>query len=761
MKSIRSRFYIIAVCAIILPAVLVTPVLGAMGPALSGVNIPGNDIGTMVVGSKEECASACDANPSCLAATYVLPGTIQGPEGHCWLKSATTPHQENFNCYSFIKQIVLPTIGCVSIPPTAEFIGTPREGFVPFDVQFTDQSTGAQTWVWDFGDDGTSGLKNPTHVYTYPGTYTVKQTVTESCMGYFDTKTRTAYINAKAQVQVMGTLEVSSIPSGAEVYVDGVDMGISPLVKHLSAGSHTILLSLSGYNDYSTTVTMTNGVTIQLPVTLTKSSHDQSTTGSLRITTTPDGAAVSIDGGSQGITPVTVSGLAAGSHTVRLTKAGYPDYQQTITIPSGQITPLHIELPEGTGSLSVSSFPAGASVNLDGGDKGITPITIPQVKAGLHTLILIKTGYQDYSTTVTVTDSSTAQVTANLITQDQKQSLTVRSTPTGAKVYLDGGMVGTTPLMIPDVTAGTHKVLLTMQNYENISQTIEVTVGSDKEVIVDLKKNSPIIPPSIAPLVGIATGILIGASASVFTGSKPSDPAAGKFQEFIRRVLGNKAVDKMASWEKKKLKIHAIRRKELFAGLSLIEILVATTSAVLIGGAFYLMKRDLFDAGIKPALFAISLFIAVAGASVILNDLARRWIARRHGHYAEYKMWLLGTISLYLTAWLLGTVCGKPSRPVYEGTMEKNPRELAFECLAGPAASVIFACFFAFLIPLGGYAATIGILGVSINVLLALYGLMPFEPMDGLKVWRWSRGTYVAIFLPLLGIYIGIAYLFQ
>lgn len=743
-------------------AVLVTPVQGTMGPALGGVDIPGNDIGTIIVGTKEDCASACEANPSCLAATYVLPGTIQGPDGHCWLKRAITSQQENFNCYSFIKQI----ISCVSVHPTADFIGTPREGFVPFDVQFTDQSTGAQTWSWDFGDGSTSDVKNPTHEYTEPGTYTVNHTVTELCKGYYDTKTMISYIIAKAQVQVMGSLEVSSTPPGARVYIDGVEMGISPLTKHLSAGTHIVLLTLNGYNDKTTAVTLTNGLTIQLPVILIPFSPTPLTTGSLQIRTTPDGAAVYVDGGSQGITLTTVSGLSIGDHTVRLMKAGYTDYQQTITISGGQITPLNIELvPESTGSLSITSSPAGASVNLDGGNKGVTPVTIQHVKAGLHTLILIKTGYQDYSTSITVTDSTTSQVTANLVIQEPKPSsdsgtLTVRSIPTGANVYLDGSLAGMTPVMIPHVTAGTHKVLLTLQDYEDISQTIEVTGGSDQEVTGDFKKNSPIIPPSIAPLVGIATGILIGASASIFTQSNPSNPIASKFQEFIKRALGNKSLDKIAAWEKKKLKIEAIRRKELFAGLSLIEILVVTTSAVLFGGAFYLIKRNLIDPGILPALSAIFVFIVIAGAAVVLNDLARRWMARQHGHYAEYQIWLLGTISLYLTAWFLGIVCGKPSRPVYEGTMEKNIRELAFECLAGPGASILFACFYAALIPLGGYAKTIGILGVSINVLLALYGLMPFEPMDGLKVWRWSRVTYLGIFLPLLGIYIAIAYLF-
>lgn len=40
-------------------------------------------------------------------------------------------------------------------------------------VQFTDQSTGAVGWSWDFGDFSSSTQQNPSHTYATSGTYTV------------------------------------------------------------------------------------------------------------------------------------------------------------------------------------------------------------------------------------------------------------------------------------------------------------------------------------------------------------------------------------------------------------------------------------------------------------------------------------------------------------------------------------------------------------------------------------------------------------
>jgi PKD repeat protein len=62
----------------------------------------------------------------------------------------------------------------------------------PLSVSFTDQSIGATSWSWDFGDTGTSTLRNPSHLYAAAGTYTVTLTVTNSYGS--DTEIKTDYI---------------------------------------------------------------------------------------------------------------------------------------------------------------------------------------------------------------------------------------------------------------------------------------------------------------------------------------------------------------------------------------------------------------------------------------------------------------------------------------------------------------------------------------------------------------------------------------
>jgi len=58
--------------------------------------------------------------------------------------------------------------------PNANFTATPTSGPASLNVQFTDTSSGTvESWLWDFGDNLTSTLQNPLHIYNDSGIYTV------------------------------------------------------------------------------------------------------------------------------------------------------------------------------------------------------------------------------------------------------------------------------------------------------------------------------------------------------------------------------------------------------------------------------------------------------------------------------------------------------------------------------------------------------------------------------------------------------------
>lgn len=65
-------------------------------------------------------------------------------------------------------------ISVIPPAPVADFMGDPTFGDAPLTVQFTDQTTGeVDSWLWDFGDGGTSSLPNPSYTFIAPGNYDV------------------------------------------------------------------------------------------------------------------------------------------------------------------------------------------------------------------------------------------------------------------------------------------------------------------------------------------------------------------------------------------------------------------------------------------------------------------------------------------------------------------------------------------------------------------------------------------------------------
>ncbi len=192
----------------------------------------------------------------------------------------------------------------------------------------------------------------------------------------------------------------------------------------------------------------------------------------------------------------------------------------------------------------------------------------------------------------------------------------------------------------------------------------------------------------------------------------------------------------------------AVHRMPLFAGFSAREMAVIFYTSVFLGLAFMITNR--IDLG-SAADWLIYVF--VAGLAVILHDLTHRYMAWRYGVITEYKFWFLGTIIMFFTAILFGVVYSSPSRLGINNAGSLTKKQQAIIYGSGPLMSFAVFAVFLSLVPLGGQLATIGFLGASMNLLTATYAMMPFEPMDGRKVYNWKKLLWGVPFAGLLVLY--------
>ncbi len=297
-----------------------------------------------------------------------------------------------------------------------------------------------------------------------------------------------------------GSVQVSSIPSGALVLVDGAIRGVTPVtVSGLSPGAHSVVVQLFGYNDVSTSVTVVAGQTQSVFASMTQ----VQITGSISLSSSPSGANIFIDGLNVGITPMTLQGVQPGNHSVRLALSGYNDYNAAISVIAGQTTFISATLAQVqlTGDISVSSTPSGANVYIDGVYVGISPLVSTGVAQGAHSVRISLSGYMDSNIPVNIALGGVAYVSQVLQPLSNPTNVSVSSSPSGANIYFDGLQVGVTP-MVYSTTEGQHQVTLAKTGYVDNSSYVYINQGSNS-FFAFLASNSTQVP--VAPVLSLTS----------------------------------------------------------------------------------------------------------------------------------------------------------------------------------------------------------------------------------------------------------------
>ncbi len=328
----------------------------------------------------------------------------------------------------------------------------------------------------------------------------------------------TIYITATLKPSAQtGNIQVSSSPSGATVTLDRGQSAITPFTfTYVPAGSHEVSINYPNYQTFYTTVSVYAGQTAYVTANL----NPVTTTGILDISSSPSGAAVYVDGNYHGVTSTAVGNLYPGQHSVKLTKAGYQDWTGTASIASGATTylsPTLVTNPQPQyATVSISSNPAGANVYGDGVYVGQTrsgsPLVFNEVRPGIHTLLLTKSGYQDYEATQSVVAGQdyVVSVTLNPVQNPTTCGISVISAPSGAEVYLNNVFRGLTPITLDSLAPGSYAVILKLSGYQDWQSTVQATAGQTAQLSATLipagtpaPTQTGLLPVTIIAAIGV------------------------------------------------------------------------------------------------------------------------------------------------------------------------------------------------------------------------------------------------------------------
>ncbi len=264
------------------------------------------------------------------------------------------------------------------------------------------------------------------------------------------------------------------------------------------------------------------------------------------------------------------------------------------------------------------------------------------------------------------------------------------------------------------------------------------------------EKNLPtagFIPPQFMALAAVLTSIAVLVIQVIVSNIGFLWQIVLKFSRFFAELIGGHAIEKLSESEIAARKLAARKMEQHYFGLSSTEVLIIEIAVIIVALAFMLADRAALT------LEMVLLYIIVGAVSVVLHDFAHRYFATKHGQDADTQFWGLGTVIMFLTAWLFGNAFAQPYRNLVNRNSIGDTREMGIEMVAGPVVSIILMFVFLGMVLLGGIWAVAGGIGFTINLIAAVYSLMPIETMDGREIWRWNRGLYLVLFVPMVLFY--------
>jgi len=322
----------------------------------------------------------------------------------------------------------------------------------------------------------------------------------------------------------------SNIP-GAQISVDGQSgpNWVTPYtIPALSSGSHQVVVSKEGYNNYQQTVTIEGGKTNSVNASLTEQAPgapveqpteqaragkgkrsakgseapgavavssrpgDATKMGQLLVTANVEAAKISVDGHSEPdwVTPYSSAiALSAGTHQVVVSKNGYDDFERSVTLTGGKTQSINANLTVPTGEVVIMTTPPGLEVSIDGKSIGPSPAR-EVVVAGKHTYTVKQAGWEPYEgafaanggmlTTVKVPPFGGKAVGTGIVD--------VKTIPPGASILADNNPIpGTTPTSF-SLPVGEHTLYITLLGFRPVRQIVEVKASGTAPVNIKMPR---------------------------------------------------------------------------------------------------------------------------------------------------------------------------------------------------------------------------------------------------------------------------------
>ena len=169
--------------------------------------------------------------------------------------------------------------------------------------------------------------------------------------------------------------------------------------------------------------------------------------------------------------------VTEGKHTIQVMSPICEDFTKDVLIRPGEVTKVDLSAMQiKTGLLTISANKPNFKLFIN--DKEYSLAEPILLSYGRYNVRITKDGYEDFTSTVII-DSETNVLHADLEVHVPKGRIHVDSDPEGASVYIDGSMIGKSPISY-STTLGSHTVTVKKNEYIEASKSVYLGAEGDE-----------------------------------------------------------------------------------------------------------------------------------------------------------------------------------------------------------------------------------------------------------------------------------------
>ena len=191
-----------------------------------------------------------------------------------------------------------------------------------------------------------------------------------------------------------------------------------------------------------------------------------------------------------GTVPLTPTKLSSAPYLIKLHKENYKDTSFVVDISDGKTTSLTPVLQENSTRVILQTKDH-ATIYMNGMELG-KGVWTGKIEYGQHLVEVRANKYRPTFTSINVLQSDTIQVFKLYDPLPIYGSVIVKGLPNDANVYIDGKLMGTTPMIIDRLMVGTYKLRVDKDGYSSYQQGVVVEESSEQSVQYTLASNTPI-----------------------------------------------------------------------------------------------------------------------------------------------------------------------------------------------------------------------------------------------------------------------------